>query len=227
MRSPRRPRRAPASERPRDGELAAPGAARRRRPRRRRGTAPSDDCSPPDPRLGSSCSRRAWPATRSQAHSRERRRTARLARRISRQVRRRRGGQAAQPVARASATHTSCIRSPASRVMRSTSRAAGTVARLSSDTAHGSGIPSEASRGTSVGMPRTVRVTSATTTLLSTGSAASRVSTRAGRRPACGCSSHRTSPRLTMALQRPRAPRSRAPTPTRRRSGARACNPPR
>jgi HAMP domain-containing protein len=59
---------------------------------------------------------------------------------------------------------------------------------------------------TSVGIPRMRVVTSTTKTSLRLSIAASRVITRAGRRPHSGCSAHQTSPCLTTALDQPRAP---------------------
>src|SRR5680860_225583 len=54
----------------------------------------------------------------------------------------------------------------------------------------------------SVGMPRMVLVTGATSTLFNTGIAASRVMTKSGRRPASGTSAHQISPRLTTVPRR-------------------------
>jgi threonine/homoserine/homoserine lactone efflux protein len=98
-------------------------------------------------------------------------------------------------VAVRSAPHSSRSFAGARVVMRSVSIHFGTVARLSSVSAQRAGMPSARVRCTSVGMSRIVRVAGATRTVFSTGIAARRVRTHAGRRPASGCSSHQTSPR--------------------------------
>jgi hypothetical protein len=75
-------------------------------------------------------------------------------------------------------------------------------------------MPSSTPRPTSVGIPRTVRVIGATSTVLSTGIAAERLITRNGRRPTSSISPHQTSPRrgsLTKARPRSRPAMKRRP----------------
>lgn len=62
-------------------------------------------------------------------------------------------------------------------------------------------MPSAGPISTSVSILRSVRLTSATTTLRSRGRASSRVRTTTGRRPSSSSSSQRTSPRATTALR--------------------------
>lgn len=102
--------------------------------------------------------------------------------------------QAAQSTARRSGARAPILR---------TSMALGNARALSTVAAHSVTSPSSRPRRTSVGIPRTVRVTGATKTVLSTSMAWSRVTTRYGRPFASGDSPHQISPcrgLLTTAL---------------------------
>ena len=124
-----------------------------------------------------------------------------------------------QPVARISALQTWLIFASSRRVMDSTSSARGTVRRLSSVTAHSTGMPSAGPSCTSDGIPRTVRVTKATVTLRRPGMASSRVRTTAGLRPSSASSSQQTSPRATKAPRGSPLAHWKAPTHPRSRPG--------
>ena len=148
-----------------------------------------------------------------------------------------RGGQASpwcgnarksqQSTAQRSAAQASTHRWGASAQIRSTRWAFGTTRRLSKLAAHSVGMPSSRPSRSSVGMFRTVRVTGAANTPLSTGIAAGRVITRKGRRPSPSISPHHTSrwrgsltralrrwrPGATPGQRRPRPPRGDPPVP--------------
>jgi len=97
----------------------------------------------------------------------------------------------------------SCCRGP-SDPSRRTSIAFGNGRRLSKDATDAAGKPSEAPRASSLGTPRTRRVTGATRTLRMTSLAASRLTIKNGRPFSSGVSPHQTSPRATTSA--PTAP---------------------
>jgi hypothetical protein len=137
-------------------------------------------------------------------------------------------GQSEQSTATSRAAQTARIRMSASRPSLLTSTATETLSTESRFTAERRGIGSESgSRRTSLAIPRMVVVHGATSARRSRGIAASRESTRTGRRPISAISHHQTSPCAGSALTRRQPPAATTPDrPTRQVHQLDACHRP-